>query len=68
MKMLSACYVCCIYLNVLKITFIIEANTMNLDEAALIWIYIVCNSIIYYDVYYDVQYFGCLYNIKVNKR
>ena len=32
LKMLSPYYVCCIYLNVLLAYFIIEANTMKLDQ------------------------------------
>ena len=46
-KMLSAYYVCCIYSNVPKTTFIMKANTMDPDQTvplrgSLIWIHIVC--------------------------
>ena len=30
-KMFSAYYLCCLYLNVLKPNFVLEANTMNPD-------------------------------------
>ena len=33
-EMLSAFYVCCIYSNALQTNFIMEANTMNLDQTA----------------------------------
>ena len=35
-KMLYAYYVCCINSNALQINFIMEANTMNLDQTALL--------------------------------
>ena len=34
LKMLSAYYICCIYLNALETTFIMEANTINPDQTA----------------------------------
>ena len=34
MKMLSAYYICCIYLTALQNNFIIDANTINPDQTA----------------------------------
>ena len=40
LKMVSAYYICCIYLNSHQITFTMKANTMNSDQTA---VHIVCN-------------------------
>ena len=42
LKMLSAYYICCIYLNALQSIFTMEANNMNSYWSSLIRIHIVC--------------------------